>query len=138
MMKKKNFRMSRILSTFFWVFLVAANLYSLGVNRMSEIRWVDHLQGTFWKSTEGRLFFAVQRTSPVFAPVSWLHMPSLLSGSLTAVLPSVCALNILFFLICGKHTPVLSQWFSNISVHQNHSDSDSLNRRWAGLHSWSF
>lgn len=76
--------MSRVLSTFFWVFLVAANLYSLGVNRMSEIRWADHLQGTFWKSPEGRPF-AVQRTSPVFAPASCLHMPSLLSGSLTAI-----------------------------------------------------
>lgn len=41
MLKIFFFRLSRALSSFLWVFLISVNLYSLGVNQMSENRYPE-------------------------------------------------------------------------------------------------
>lgn len=42
MLKIFSFGLSRVLSSFLWVFLISVNLYSLGVNQMVENRYPEN------------------------------------------------------------------------------------------------
>lgn len=185
MLKIFSFRLSRVLSSFLWVFLISVNLYSLGVNQMfenrypenkkkeqvGECRWIAHLGLQTPRFARMNLFVffltlrsIIQRRIKKFSPgsifihitfevhfgrrlrpfnflqfSSWATSPIFLLTCFQSWFPNSSSefhetmlLNPLIF-TCRKHTPILSQGLSNISVHQKQLVSLLQHSQWGPI-----